>query len=120
MRGSSHLAAKEGATEMVSAPAPSSCPIASRASAILGEAFGQAGQARLRRVGQEELAVGAAEEGMAQMLLELAHLLADGGGGHVQLRRRLGEAQMAGGDDEGAQSGERRQTRERIGHEALD
>jgi hypothetical protein len=35
------------------------------------------------------------------VLLEQAHLVADGGLGHVQLLRRAGEAELAGGGLEG-------------------
>ncbi|MDT4876239.1 hypothetical protein FQZ97_1116660 [compost metagenome] len=63
--------------------------------------------AALRR--QHELARLAHEQRHAQRLLELAHLVADGGGRDRQLVRRELGAAMACGGLEGAQRGQRRQ-----------
>jgi hypothetical protein len=45
----------------------------------------------------------------AQQILEPADLVAEGGRSHVQLLRRLGEAQMPGGGLEGPERIQRRQ-----------
>jgi hypothetical protein len=46
---------------------------------------------------------------VAKLLLQRAHLLADGGGGYEQLGGSLGKAQVAGSGLKGAQSVEGRQ-----------
>ena len=74
------------------------------------EAVAQVRQGRLAGLGQPDRPLAALEQGHAQIVLQALDLMADGGGGHVQLLRRLGEAEMAGGGLEGAQGVERRQS----------
>ena len=70
-------------------------------------------QIGLSGVGQHQAAVDTAEEGGAQPFLQGLDLMADGAVGHVQFGRRLGEAQMLGGDVEATQGVE---GREALGH----
>jgi hypothetical protein len=71
---------------------------------------GQVGRAH---AGQPEAACQALEQGMAEMLLEGADLVADRGRGQVEVERGLGKAQTAGARLEGAQPVQRGQT---VGH----
>jgi hypothetical protein len=66
--------------------------------------------------GQRQPAGEAEEQAHAQVGLEDAHLMADRRLGHVQLVRRAGEAEQAGGGLEGAQGIEGRQRGVHPGH----
>ncbi len=73
------------------------------------EGFDEAGQAGLALVGQQQLAIGAAEEGAAEMILELLDLLAHGTRRHRELVGGLGQAQVPRRGHEGAQRVQGRQ-----------
>lgn len=67
------------------------------------ESLPERNQARLPGLGDDHRARQAAEELHTEVVLEGAHLLADGRGGHVQFLGRLREAQVTRGGLEGPQ-----------------
>ena len=74
------------------------------------EALAQGLKVGLSLGGQPQTAIDPVEQRQAEPLLECFDLVADRRLCHVQLPRRLGEAQMAGGSLEGAQGVQRWQT----------
>ena len=73
------------------------------------EGLGELRQRTAPGLGQDQAAGEAAEQGDAEIGLELADLLADRGRGHRELVGSLGEALVAGGGLEGAQGTQGRQ-----------
>ena len=75
----------------------------------LVEAGAEQGQRRLRRLGQDEIAAHATQQGNPEIRLQGPHLVADGRRRDVELARSLAEAQVARGRLEGAQRVQRRE-----------
>ena len=75
-----------------------------RGAAQIVEGGADGGQVVLRLPRQFQAAVAAEEQLQANLLLQPADLVADGGLGHVQFRRRQREAHVAGRRFEGAKA----------------